>query len=80
MKKIGYFWVLNTVIYKIPVYNYTGSRNRAQKACEEKNDKLATTCEEIRSSGYVPEKIAVCTSGIYISGKNNDGRTKTVRV
>ena len=79
MKKIGYFWVLNTIIYKIPVYNYIGG-NRAQKACEEKNNKLATICEEIRKQGYIPEKIAVCVSGIYVSGKNNDGRTKTVRV
>ena len=84
MKKLGYFWVfiLNTdVIYKIPVYNYIGSRNlrRAERACEEKNSKLTTACEEIRTSGYVPEKIAVCVSGIYVSGKK-DGRTKTVRV
>ena len=89
MKKLGYFWVLtlfapdnNDVCYKVPVYNCIGSRNlrRAERACEKINDELARKCEEIRKAGYTPEKIAVCVSGIYVSGKNNNGRTKTVRV
>lgn len=90
MKKIGYFHVFalftpdnDDVNYEIPVYNCIGSRNlrRAERTCEEKNDELARRCEEIRKQGYVPEKIAVCKTGIYVSGKRKDnGRTKTVRV
>lgn len=97
MKMLGYFWVFtleftmeftprttrdDSTCYKIPVYNYIGSKNqhRAIRACEEKHNKLASTCEKIRTSGYVPEKIAICTSGIYVTGKRKDGRTKTVRV